>query len=129
MRFKLFAVGLLLSAAGSLVPVPAAAEWASGTLSLEGSKEGDVTGKTSYIWAKGIRGTFAVRFDYENIPLMKGRSFSGVGFLNCANNLPSQFYWNTYDLSDEDAVGIVNEYAELICGEYTRFYPESPALK
>ncbi len=125
MRFKLFALGLLLSAAVS----PVAAEWNSGTLTLSANNEGDPTGKTTYIWAAGIKGTFAVRFDYDNIEPMKGRPFSDVGVLNCDNNKRSDFYWNAGDLNEEDAVNIVNSYAETICENYKRIYPDSPALK
>ena len=41
MRIKLFALGLLLSASGSLVTIPAAAEWDGGTLTLKAEKAGN----------------------------------------------------------------------------------------
>ena len=107
---------------------PAAAEWDAGTLTLEAKKAGDPSGSTTYLWSRHTKGMFAVRFDYDNISLMKGRSFWGVGFLNCENSKPSEFYWNAYDLSEKDAIQMVNEYSELICGELKRFYPNSTAL-
>ena len=107
---------------------PAAAEWDAGTLTLEAKKAGNPSGSTTYLWSGHTKGMFAVRFDYDNISLMKGRSFSGVGFLNCENSKPSEFYWNAYDLSEKDAIQMVNEYSELICGELKRFYPNSTAL-
>ena len=128
MRLKSIALGLLISAAGSLMTTPAAAEWDAGTLTMEAKKAGDPSGSTSYLWSRHTKGMFAVRFDYDNISLMKGRSFSGVGFLNCENSKPSEFYWNAYDLSEQDAIQMVNEYSELICGELKRFYPNSTAL-
>ena len=127
MRIKLFALGLLLSASGSLVTTPAAAEWDGGTLTLKAEKAGNPSGSTTFVWSPHLK-VFAVRFDYDNISLMKGRSFSGVGFLNCENSKPSEFYWNAYDLSEKDAIQMVNEYSELICGELKRFYPNSTAL-
>ena len=128
MRIKLFALGLLLSASGSLVTTPAAAEWDGGTLTLKAEKAGNPSGSTTYVSSKHTKGMFAVRFDYDNISLMKGRSFSGVGFLNCENST-SRFYTNAYDLSEKDSVQMVNEYSALICGELKRLYPNSPAFK
>ena len=107
---------------------PAAAEWDAGTLTLEAKKAGDPSGSTTYLWSGHTKGMFAVRFDYDNISLMKGRSFSGVGFLNCENST-SRFYSNAYDLSEKDSVQMVNEYSALICGELKRLYPNSPAFK
>jgi hypothetical protein len=131
MRFKLFAVFLLLIASGSFASAPAVAQdWDAGSLILESSEEGAVTGKTTYIWVKGVRGTFAVRFDYDNLPILKGKSFSGVGYLNCTSKQsPSEFYWATYDLSVDQRVKVINDYSEVICNEYKKFYPDSPALK
>ena len=86
MRFKLFGVFLLLIASGSFASAPAVAQdWDAGSLILESSEEGAVTGKTTYIWVKGVRGTFAVRCDYDNLPILKGKSFSGVGRPNCTS--------------------------------------------
>ena len=127
MRIKLFALGLLLSASGSLVTTPAAAEWDGGTLTLKAEKAGNPSGSTTFVWSPHLK-VFAVRFDYDNISLMKGRSFWGVGFLNCENST-SRFYTNAYDLSEKDSVQIVNEYSALICGELKRLYPNSPAFK
>ena len=128
MRLKTIALGLLISAAGSLMTTPAAAEWDAGTLTLEAKKAGNPSGSTTYLWSGHTKGMFAVRFDYDNISLMKGRSFSGVGFLNCENST-SRFYTNAYDLSEKDSVQMVNEYSALICGELKRLYPNSPAFK
>ena len=128
MRLKSIALGLLISAAGSLMTTPAAAEWDAGTLTMEAKKAGDPSGSTSYLWSRHTKGMFAVRFDYDNISLMKGRSFWGVGFLNCENST-SRFYTNAYDLSEKDSVQMVNEYSALICGELKRLYPNSPAFK
>jgi hypothetical protein len=84
MYFKLFVLFLLLTASGSFASAPAVAQdWDAGSLILESSEEGAVTGKTTYIWVKGVRGTFAVRCDYDNLPILKGKSFSGVGRPNC----------------------------------------------
>ena len=131
MRFKLFGVFLLLIASGSFASAPAVAQdWDAGSLILESSEEGAVTGKTTYIWVKGVRGTFAVRFDYDNLPILKGKSFSGVGYLNCTSKQsPSEFYWATYDLSEDQRVKVVNGYSQIICDEYKKFYLGSPALK
>ena len=130
MRFNLFALFLLLTASGSFASSPAVAQdWDAGSLILESSEEGAVTGKTTYIWVKGVRGTFAVRFDYDNLPILNGKSFSGVGYLNCTSKQsPSEFYWATYDLSEDQCVKVVNDYSEVICDEYKKFYPDSPAL-
>ena len=131
MYFKLFVLFLLLTASGSLASVPAVAQdWDAGSLILESSEEGAVTGKTTYIWVKEVRGTFAVRFDYDNLPILNGKSFSGVGYLNCTSKQsPSEFYWATYDLSEDQRVKVVNDYSEVICDEYKKFYPGSPAFK
>ena len=128
MRLKTIALGLLISAAGSLMTTPAAAEWDAGTLTLEAKKAGNPSGSTTYLWSGHTKGMFAVRFDYDNMSLMKGRSFWGVGFLNCENST-SRFYTNAYDLSEKDSVQMVNEYSALICGELKRLYPSSPAFK
>lgn len=129
MRIKLFALGLLLSASGSLVTTPAAAEWDGGTLTLKAEKAGNPSGSTTFIWSPHLK-VFAVRFDYDNLGLsMKGRSFSGVGFLDCENLEKSRYYWDSYDLSTKDAVQLVTDYTNLICGELKRLYPNSPAFK
>ncbi len=129
MRFKSFALGLLLSAAGSLVTTPAAAEWNAGTLTLKAEEAGYPSGSTTFIWSPHLK-VFAVRFDYDNLgSSMRGRSFSGVGFLDCENFEKSRYYWDSYDLSTKDARQLVTDYTNLICGELQRLYPDSPAFK
>lgn len=129
MRIKLFALGLLLSASGSLLTTAAAAEWDAGRLTLKADKAGNASGSTTFIWSPHLT-VYAVRFDYDNLGLsMKGRSFSGVGFLDCENLEKSRYYWDSYDLSTKDAVQLVADYANLICGELKRLYSSSPAFK
>ena len=128
MRIKLFALGLLLSASGSLVTTPAAAEWDGGTLTLKAEKAGNPSGSTTFVWSPHLK-VFAVRFDYDNISLMKGRAFSGVGFLNCENGRESEYYWTRYDLSEKDALQMITEYSDLVCADLKRLYPNSPALE
>ena len=129
MRIKLFALGLLLSASGSLLTTAAAAEWDAGTLTLKAEKAGNPSGSTTFIWSPHLK-VFAVRFDYENLGLsMNGGSFSGVGFLDCENLEKSRYYWDSYDLSTKDAVQLVTDYTNLVCGELKRLYPNSSAFK
>ena len=101
MRFKLFVLGLLLSASGSLVAIPAAADWNARGLTLEARRAGNPSGSTRYLCSGHAKGLFAVRSDYDNIPLMKGNPFSGVEFLNCENSKSSEFCWNAYILSEK----------------------------
>ena len=129
MRFKLFALGLLLSASGSLVTTTAAAGWDQGILDLEAKKAGTPSGSTIYMWSAHKKDVFAVRFDYENLKLLRGRPFSGVGFLDCKNKEQSELYWKVYDLSKKDRVQVVTEYTNMLCAEMERIYPNSPALK
>ena len=129
MRLKSIALGLLLSAAGSLMTTPAAAEWDAGTLTLEAKKAGNPSGSTTYLWSGHTKGMFAVRFDYDNISLMKGRAFSGVGFLNCENGRESEYYWTRYDLSEKDGLQLITEYSDVVCADLKRLYPNSPALE
>ena len=108
---------------------PASAEWNFGTLTMESKKVGNPSGSTRYVWSGHAKGIFATRFDYDKIPLIKGRDFSGFGFLNCENSKPLEFYWNACNLSEKDQQQMINEYSIGICAELKRFYPYSPALK
>ena len=60
---------------------------------------------------------------------MKGRSFSGVGFLECKNLEKSRYYWDLYDLSTKDAAQLVTDDINLVNGELKRLYPNSSAFK
>ena len=128
MRTKLFSLGLLLSASGSLLTTATAGE-TSRKLTLKAAKAGDASGSTTFLWSEHHK-TFAVRFDYDNLAVnMPGKPFSGVGVLDCENLVESRYYWDSYNLSKEDAVEVVTGYSNLICGELKRLYPNSPAFK
>ena len=128
MRLKLFALGLLLSAAGSLVTAPAAADWSADTMTMDATEQNPVTGQSDFIHVDGVKGMFAVRFDYENLPILKGNPFTGLAYINCISSA-FKYYWNSYGLEEQTKLTIIREFSNVFCKDYKKFYPNSPALK
>ena len=135
-----FALGLFLSAAGSLVTAPAAAaasaaatapaaaDWAANTMTMEATEQNPMAGKSDFIYVDGLKGVFAFRFDYENWSILKGNPFSGVAYINCISGA-FKYYWNSYGLDEETKLKMTRDFTRVFCRDYKKFYPDSPALK
>tara|TARA_B100001093_G_C26634610_1_gene930387 strand:+ start:498 stop:911 length:414 start_codon:yes stop_codon:yes gene_type:complete len=128
MRLKSIALGLLISAAGSLIATPAVADWSADTMVMEATKQNPMSGKSDFIYVDGLQGMFAVRFDYEKWSALKGNPFSGIAYINCISGA-YKYYWDQYGFDEKTQQEITQAFTNVFCKDYKKFYPDSPALK